>query len=84
MPVDGKAGALGDVLEFAVAEVPVEAVVAVVSDKKIGMAVVIDIADARGLRPTGTRQPGLLADFGKVALAIVAIEFRMRAAVRWR
>ena len=40
------------------------------------MAVVIEIADAGGLRPTGTRQSGLLTDFGKVTLAIVAVELR--------
>ena len=47
---------------------------AVVSDQKVRMTVVIEIAHAGGLRPTGTRQAGLLTHFGKVTLAIVAVE----------
>ena len=49
---------------------------AVVRDQKVRMAVIIEIADAGGLRPTGARQSGLLTHFGKVTLAIVAVELR--------
>ena len=51
---------------------------AVVGDEQIGMTVVIDVADAGRLRPTGARQSGLPADFGEVSRAIVAVELRMR------
>ena len=77
MPVTGRPAARGDVREFAVAAVAVEAVRPVVGDQQVGMAVVIEIADAGGLRPAGAREAGLLADFGEVALAIVAVELRV-------
>ena len=49
---------------------------AVVGDEQVRMTVVIEIAHAGGLRPTGARQSGLLTHFGKVTLAIVAVELR--------
>ena len=73
---DRQAGGPGDIREFSATHVPVEAVVAVVRDQKVRMTVVIEIAHAGGLRPTGTRQSGLLTDFGKVTFAIVAVEQR--------
>src|SRR5215472_11638346 len=43
--------ALGDVFEFAVSEITVEAVVAVIGHEQVGMAVVIDVTGARRLSP---------------------------------
>ena len=77
MPVTGRPAGRGDVREFAVAAIAVEAVVAVVGDQKVGVAVVIEVADAGGLRPAGARESGLLTDFGEVTLAIVAVELRV-------
>ncbi len=73
---DGQAGGLTDVREFSGAQIPVEDVVAVVGDEQIGMAVVIEVAHAGGLRPTGAGESGLLAHFGKVTPAVVAVELR--------
>ena len=88
---DRQAGLGGDVGEFAVAAIAVEAVRPVVGDEQVGLAVIIEIADAGGLRPAGAREAGLPADLGEVAFAVVAIELRVgrrRAgredAFRWR
>ena len=62
---DGKARGLGDIRESSSAQIPVETIVAVVSDQKVRMPVVVEIAYTGGLRPAGPRQPGLLTHFGK-------------------
>jgi hypothetical protein len=49
--------ALSDVLEFTVSEIPVKSVVAVISDEKVRMPIVIDIAGASRLRDVEPRRP---------------------------
>src|ERR1041385_2794106 len=42
------------------------------------MAVIIEIAHTGGLRPTGSREGGLLTHFRKVTLAVVVVKLRAR------
>ncbi len=49
---------------------------AVVSDPKVRLPVVVEIATAGGLRPAGAQEAGLLTHFGKVTLAVIAVELR--------
>ncbi len=69
-----EAGFFGDVGEGAVAIIVQEHVVSPESDEEIGEAVVIVIAGADALAPSGERDTGFLGDVGESAVAIIVIE----------
>src|SRR6202034_1051210 len=74
-----KAGLFSDVGKCAVAVVARERVLAVVSDEEIVIAVVVVIADAAGLSPTGAvLEAGAFRDIGEGAVAIVLEETAVR------
>ena len=74
-----QAGAFGDVGEGAVAVVVIENILAVVGDEEIVIAIVVVVADAAGLSPTGADvEAGTFGDIGEGAVAIVLEQAAMR------
>ena len=62
--------------------VVVETVLAVVSDVEIFPSIVVVVADANALSPTGRCQPSFCSDFGECAVVIVVIQAIRRAFAR--
>ncbi len=73
-----------DVGERAIAIVVVENVFAVVRNIQIFEAVVVVIAHAHALTPTGVGQAGSCGDIGERAVVIVAVEVACRSFARWQ
>ena len=70
--------------ESAVAVVVIEDVFSVVGDVKIFPAVVVIVADAHALAPTGVREAGFLRDVGKGSVVIVVVEVARRSSLGGR
>ena len=75
----GKAGLLGDVGKGTVTVVFIKRVLAVVSDKQIVITIVVIIADAASLSPTGFMlQTGAFGYVGECAVAVILEEVAAR------
>src|SRR5215831_12127612 len=70
----GDARLFGDVGEFAVAVVVIQNAIAPVRDHQVIVAVVIEIADATSLPPSGTREAGAERHIREGAIAVVLIK----------
>src|SRR5580700_3027843 len=68
----------GDVGESAIAVIVIEDVFSVVSDVEIFPAVVVVVADANALAPSGVGQASFLRDVGKSSVMIIMIEVACR------
>src|ERR1700688_16841 len=74
-----QAGALGDVQESSVTVVAIEGILSVVGNEQIVVAIVVIVADATGLPPTGAKfQAGPFGDVGERAIAIIFKQMTMR------
>src|ERR1700722_1983058 len=72
-------GAFGDVEESSVTIAAIEGILSIVGNEQIVVAIVVIVADATGLPPTGTEfQAGAFGDVGERAVAIILKQMTMR------
>src|SRR6266498_500734 len=76
-------GLFGDIGEGAVAIVVIKHNAAVVGDDQVVEAIVVVVADAASLSPTGSCQPCLFGDVREGAISIV-MEEKIGRLMRWR
>src|SRR5262249_61881601 len=70
----GQGRVLGDIAELAVAVVVVQNDSSPVRDGQVIVAIVVIVADAASLSPSGSNEPGLLSHVGEGSVAIVVKE----------
>src|SRR5207249_824252 len=72
------ARALGDLRKRTVAVVVIEAVLAVIGDEDIVIAVIVNVGNTGTLAPAGVSEAGFARDIGERAVAVIAVEMADR------